>query len=483
MKRNFAVILSGGAGARLWPVSRFDEPKQFQTFTDSLSLLSHTVKRADALASIHEIVVVCSATHQSMVYQHTFPYTRKPTTFLLEPIARNTAAAITCAAVHLENQYPSDELCMLVLPSDHLISDLDLFEQAVGHALKGAQAGHLVTFGVVATKPETGYGYIEVGEALPPLNVCKAVQFVEKPNLQHAQDMLSTGRYRWNSGMFLMPTSLFMQEVQRYAAPVAQACTLAVNQSIRQNSLIHLDKNQLTKCPSISIDHAVFEHSNKVAVVSLNAPWTDLGSWAAVADIQEKNLLQGAENSEVIEIDAKQNYVRAHKTVAIIGIDNIVVVDTPDALLISHRDSTQSVKDIVSSLNMQNSPLATSHALTPSIAGSSVSVETGQQHQIQHLFLQPGKQLPLQSHTRYTQHLLVVSGIATLTTDSTTVHYVTGQHIAPRQGLLHRIENQEQTPLSVLEVLIREPQNEHPTDNPNERVSAAALSPSTITTT
>ncbi len=459
----------------MWPVSRLDAPKQFQSFTDNLSLLSHTVKRADALATIDEVVLVCSAAHQHMVYQHSSAHTHKPTSFLLEPIARNTAAAITCAAVYLQDQYPDDELCMLVLPSDHLISDVALFEEAVDYALKGAHAGYLVTFGVVATKPETGYGYIEVGEALPPQNVCKVARFVEKPTAQRAQEMLSTGRYRWNSGMFLMPVPLFMQEIKRYDAPVAHACTMAVAQSSRHESFIQLSEKALSECPSISIDHAVFEHSEKVAVVSLDAPWTDLGSWAAVADIQENRHIQPDRSDAIIEINAKHNYVRAHKTVAIIGIDNVVVVDTPDALLISHRDSTQSVKDIVSCLNMQHSRLTTNHSRTQLPWGTCESVDAGVRHHVKNIVVHPGGFLHLQTHAHCVRHLLVVSGTATMTIESTTTNYPVGQHICIPKGSTYRVENQTESNLALVEVEISDLQHNLGSEDMHINSSSAAL--------
>ena len=454
MKRNIAVILSGGAGSRLWPLSRLDEPKQFQAFTDSLSLLSNTVKRADALADIHEILVVCSATHQSLVQQHTQPHTHKPVNYLLEPVARNTAAAITCAALHLQTQHPSQDVCMLVLPSDHHMSRQDLFEIAVQNALQAARLGHLVTFGIVATKPDTGFGYIEMGSGLEGQQVHRVERFVEKPTAERAQEMLSTGKYRWNSGMFVMQTALFLQEIERYDPPVTRACTSALAEAKHHTPFVSLAEKKFSLCPSISVDNAVFERSDKVAVVSLDAPWTDLGSWAAVADIQETTLGVSKNKAEVISVNATQNYVRAAKTVAIIGVSDIVVVDTVDALLITHRDNTQDVKDVVSTLNKNKSQLATGHTRVRRPWGTYESIGNGEQHQVKHIVVQPGGRLSLQSHEHRAEHWVVVSGIATITVGDHTANYEVGQHAYILKGQKHRLENHTKTPVAIVEVQI-----------------------------
>jgi mannose-1-phosphate guanylyltransferase / mannose-6-phosphate isomerase len=454
MKKNVAVILSGGSGSRLWPLSRLDEPKQFQAFTDGLSLLAHTVKRADALTSINEILVVCSAAHKALVHAHCAPHSSKPITYLLEPVARNTAVAIASAAVYLEQNNQDAEVCMLVLPSDHHLAQAELFETAVHSAISGAHAGHLVTFGVIASKPETGYGYIEMGKALPISDVYRVERFVEKPNAERAQEMIATGQYRWNSGMFVMGTSLFLKEVGYFAQAVLIAAQDSVKQATQQGFFVHLAEAPLATCPNISVDHAVFEHSHQVAVVSLNVQWTDLGSWSAVADMHDSNTIAPKAGVEVISISAEQNYIRSSKTVVLLGVSNLVVVDTPDALLISHRDHTQSVKEVVSALNVSQPHLTSGHAKVRRPWGTYEPIGTGAQHQVKHIIVQPGGRLSLQSHEHRAEHWVVVSGLATITVGEKTAQYTVGQHVYIQKGEKHRLENHTSDAVSIVEVQI-----------------------------
>jgi mannose-1-phosphate guanylyltransferase/mannose-6-phosphate isomerase len=482
--KNVAVILSGGAGSRLWPLSRLDEPKQFQIFTDDLSLLSHTVKRADALLDIDEIVVVCSSAHQSLAQYHTQSHTLKQTSYLLEPVARNTAAAIACAAIYLQNQYPTEDVCMVVMPSDHHISKVDLFQVAVQQALSGARSGHLVTFGVVATKPETGFGYIEIGDPIEGQAVQRVVQFIEKPTLERAKVMLDTGNYRWNSGMFVMQTSLFLDELESHYPDIVLACKAAVDRSTRQQALIKLAIEPFTQCPNISADHAVFERSNKVAAVSLNAGWTDLGSWSAVADIQESQATANSAKA-VISVNAYQNYIHSHRTVAIVGLSDIVVVDTADALLISNRGSTQDVKEVVTVLNKQNSLLTNAHVRVRRPWGTYESIGNGPDHQVKHIVVQPGGRLSLQSHQHRAEHWVVVEGIATITLSEAISTYQVGQHVYIPKGQKHRLENYAPIPLAIIEVQIGNYLGEDDIQRYDDiygRVDGFAPAPSTIAT-
>jgi mannose-1-phosphate guanylyltransferase/mannose-6-phosphate isomerase len=454
MQRNVVVILSGGAGSRLWPVSRVSEPKQFQVFTDGTSLLSQTVQRAHALAFIDEILIVCSSAHEVLVKKHTAPHTHKPVTYLLEPIARNTAAALTCAAGYLQTRHPQDDVCMVVLPSDHHMQQGDEFKQAISYALNGARAGYLITFGIAASKPETGFGYLEMGEALDIAKIHRVKNFVEKPNAERAQQMLDTGGFSWNSGMFVMRCAQFLNEIERFEPRISHACAASVSASTQQGEFISLAIAPLQNCPSTSVDYAVFERSEAVGMVSLDAQWTDLGSWAAVADLHEQFEATGDKKPIVVSVNANQNYVQASKTVAIVGVSDLVVIDTPDALLISHRNETQSVREVVASLKLQQPNITTSYPKTHYPWGTYESLGQGPNYQIKHVVVEPGGCLSLHSHEHRAEHWLVVAGQATITVGDKTAHFVTGQHVCIEKQQMHRLENHTQEPVTLVEVQI-----------------------------
>ncbi len=454
MSKNVAVILSGGAGSRLWPVSRVSEPKQFQVFTDSTSLLSQTVIRADRLPEIDEILIVCSNAHENLVKKHTARHTNKPVSYLLEPIARNTAAALTCAAVHLQTCYPQEDVCMVVLPSDHHMQQSNEFHEAIANALKGARAGYLITFGVAASKPETGFGYLEMGEALKVPTIHRVKNFIEKPNFERAQQMLEAGGFSWNSGMFVMRCTQFLEEMERFEPRISHACSASVAAETRRGDFITLAIEPLLDCPNTSVDYAVFERSEAVAMVSLNTQWTDLGSWAAVADLHDQHHAPNNSKSIVVSVNANQNFVQANKTVAIVGVNDLVVIDTPDALLISHRDETQSVREVVASLNLQQPEITISYPRVRRPWGTYESVGQGPKHQIKHIVVEPGGRLSLQSHEHRSEHWVVVAGEATITVGEHTDNYITGQHVYIQKQQKHRLENLTQEPVTIVEVQI-----------------------------
>jgi mannose-1-phosphate guanylyltransferase / mannose-6-phosphate isomerase len=447
--KNIAVILSGGAGSRLWPLSRLSEPKQFQAFSNGTSLLAQTVLRANALPEINELLIVCSAAHQALVQKHCTPFTQKPITYLLEPIARNTAAAIACAATYLIQRGDAPDACMLVLPSDHHMPDEKALNAAVSNAIVAANKGYLITFGIAANKPETGFGYLEIGSLLDVNDVFQVKRFVEKPNLERAQEMLATGGYSWNSGMFVMGAVRFLAEMERFEPLIAHACDASVKQSVKQQEFVHLALDPLKDCPSTSVDYAVFERSENVAMVSLDIPWSDLGSWAAVAEMNNTPA-----DAVVVNVNAHRNYVHAQKTVALIGVSNLVVVDTPDALLISHCDETQDVRQVVAELTQQQPHLVASHAKVNRPWGSYEALDQGEQHQIKHIVVEPGGRLSLQSHLHRAEHWVVVQGEATITVGDTKATYAVGDHVFIQREQKHRLENHTQKPVAIVEVQI-----------------------------
>jgi mannose-1-phosphate guanylyltransferase/mannose-6-phosphate isomerase len=454
MKKTVAVILSGGSGARLWPLSRHDAPKQFQAFTDDTSLLSHTVQRADALQSVSEIMVVCSAAHQALVATHCAPYTQKPITYVLEPVARNTAAAIACAAAYLQAANPSDHVCMLVLPSDHAVGQAQLFAQAIDHAMAGADAGYLVTLGVAATHPETGYGYLEMGALLAVDHVYKVARFTEKPSLERAQAMLASGNYRWNSGMFVMRAGQFLDELKRYEPGIYNASTQSVAHApARHGQHVALERTSLESCISKSVDHAVFELSDRVGMVSLNSPWTDLGSWAAVAELDETAAHSADGASKVISIGAQHNYVRAKKMVALVGVSDLLVVDTPDALLISHRARAQEVKDVVAALDAQKSNLTQFHAAPAASAGTLQSPRDGAPPYARHIVVQPHARVALPVDAQHARHWILLTGRANIALDGIQLSCAAGQHLHIEKGQTCTLTNPSDVRLEIIEVV------------------------------
>ncbi|MBS7807668.1 mannose-1-phosphate guanylyltransferase/mannose-6-phosphate isomerase [Variovorax sp. PCZ-1] len=452
--KTIAIILCGGSGSRLWPLSRQSEPKQFHAFDDSQSLLAETVKRADALACIDEILIVSSALHQHLLPSHVEPYSDKPIHYLLEPVARNTAGAITAATHYAKHHMAADDKsCLIVMPSDHHITDAGAFQLSIEHALVGALTGRLLTFGVTPSSPETGYGYIQKGAPLVGTACNEVVRFVEKPDLVKAIEMLSNSDFAWNSGIFVFQVEVLLEETHQFEPQIYEQCLTAVLNGKKQKKFFILDLKAIEACPSKSIDYAVFERSKKIAVATMAASWSDLGSWGAVSDLtlgQQVN----ASKSPVINIDSQNNYVHANKTVAIVGISDIVVVDTPDALLITHKDQSQSVKKVVDLLNQKQPHLVETHAKVRRPWGTYESMHQSAAHQVKYIVVEPGERLSLQSHEHRAEHWVVVAGQATITVGETCATYSTGQHVYIEKQEKHRLENHTQEPVAIIEVQI-----------------------------
>lgn len=449
VKRMVAVILSGGAGTRLWPVSRSASPKQFQSFGAKHSLLAQTVLRANQLDAITEIVVVASAEHQSLIASHVNPHTHKPVTVIYEPVAKNTAAAITLAA-----QFIGDPAAiMFVMPSDHHMDDDATYASASNIAIAGAEQGFLVTFGITPSRPDTGFGYIEIGSPLhnQDASIARVARFVEKPDADKAKAMLATGNYAWNSGMFIMPVGLFLDELTRFERRIAETVAESVRHGVLKNNSFYPQVLALQDCPSISVDYAVFERSSHVAVVSLDMLWNDLGSWSAIADLAEA---RGLDGNAVVNVNGKGNYAHSDKPVAFVGVDDLILVETPDALLITHRESTQSVKDAVACMREIHPHLVKHHRKVQRPWGNYDSIDTGLHHQVKRILVEPAGRLSLQSHAQRAEHWVVISGTPTITVDDVVANYAVGQHVYIPLGAKHRLENHSAEPVEIIEVQI-----------------------------
>lgn len=342
--KSIAIVLCGGSGSRLWPLSVDTKPKQFHAIFGEDSLFASTIRRAQQLDDVEAIVVVASSEHKQSLAQHAEPFTGKPLHYLLEPMPRNTAAAISCAAQyvfhHMGRQEPT---CLLVMPSDHYIPDQSAFNSSIKHAIVAAERNYITTIGVQPTKPATGYGYIQQGESISDTDCHAVMRFVEKPSLKVAEQLIADPQYLWNSGIFILQVSTLLTEMKKYAPAVASASELAVKNGKALQGYFFLDKEALQACPSVSFDYAVMERSTNIAVTKMQGDWSDVGSWDAVSEL---DAMRGktAPSQSVMLHQANRNYVKASKKIALIGVDDLIVVETADGILVCKKGFSESLK-------------------------------------------------------------------------------------------------------------------------------------------
>ncbi|HRD73897.1 MAG TPA: mannose-1-phosphate guanylyltransferase/mannose-6-phosphate isomerase [Aquimonas sp.] len=440
------VILSGGSGTRLWPLSRESYPKQFLPLVEDISMLQATWRRVAPLAGRRPIVVA-NQEHRFMAAEQLREMGAEPSAILLEPVGRNTAPAIAVAA--LEAMRDGEDALLLVLPSDHVIRDEAAFHAVVQAALPAAREGRLVTFGIVPTAPETGYGYIQAaaGEGVRPV-----AQFVEKPDRQTAERYLASGAYFWNSGMFLFRASRYLQELQRWQPAMLAACRQALDEARRDTDFVRLQAERFATCPSDSIDYAVMEKTDAAAVIALDAGWNDVGSWAALWEATPQDAEGNAHHGDVIALNCRNTYAHASRLVAMIGLDDVVVVDTDDALLIAHRDQVQQVKDVVGKIKGSGRTHAVTHRKVYRPWGAYDSIDNGERFQVKRITVKPGGALSLQMHHHRAEHWIVVSGTAKVTRGDETILLAENQSTYIPLGVVHRLENPGRLPLELIEV-------------------------------
>ncbi len=452
------VILCGGSGTRLWPLSRDTYPKQFHRFVGEHTLFEATVLRAVSLPNVNQITIVCNDAHRFMAAQQAEQALASIDSNIklhtvLEPVARNTAPAIAAVAHIL----PADAI-MVVLPSDHHMTNLAAFHAATAHAIQAVALGHLCTFGIHPSAPETGYGYIESGDAVGNTQAHTVKRFVEKPDLDKAKALLATGTHTWNSGMFVMRAGEFLTELAIHSPAVHQATKAASAHAAVDLDFTRLDKTHFEQAPSISVDYAVFEHTAHAAVVAYHGDWSDLGSWAAVAELAE--LHPAPHNAPQISIESSNNHIHASKPVALVGVDDLVIVDTPDVLLITRKSASQQVKDALSELKKIQPALATHHRKVHRPWGWYDSIDSGDDgagHQVKRIHVYPSASLSLQSHAHRAEHWVVVQGTATIGIGadlaSVVEHdYTHGQHVYIPLGHIHRLTNRTTEPVEIIEV-------------------------------
>lgn len=445
------VVLSGGSGTRLWPLSRQNQPKQFLSLIGDHSLFQETVLRASRLPGVQAPVTVCSDDHRFMVGEQLQGVGVVSGGILLEPVARNTAPAIALAALHVVAKDP--EASMLVMPADHLIEDEDAFREAVATARDLAADGWLVTFGIRPDYAETGYGYILRGETLTN-DGSRVARFVEKPDLPTAERYVAEGTYAWNSGMFLFESKRYLAELERHAPAIAAAARAAYEQSHSDLDFIRIDAGAFGASPSDSIDYAVMEKTDRAAVVPVSCGWSDIGSWSSLWAVAERDEDGNRHEGDVISIDTKGSLVRAseRRMIATLGVEDLVVIDTADATLVARKDRVQDVKTIVDALKAAGRTEHLFHRKVYRPWGSYDSIGVGERFQVKRIVVKPGAALSLQKHAHRAEHWIVVSGVAEVTCDGRVFDLHENESTYIPLGSVHRLRNRGGEPVELIEV-------------------------------
>ena len=441
------VLLSGGSGTRLWPLSREAYPKQFLPLLGELSLLQRTWLRLDGLPCAAPLIVA-NEEHRFMVAEQLQRIGATPAAIILEPVGRNTAPAIAVAALQAMSQ--GDDPVLLVLPSDHVIDDEAGFRAAVLAVLPAAESGALVTFGIVPSAPETGYGYIK---ARPGDGVRTVECFVEKPDQATADAYVASGEYFWNSGMFAFRASRFLEELGKSQPTMIEHARDALVKGKRDADFLRLDREAFAACPSDSIDYAVMEKTSAAKILPINVGWNDVGSWSALWAVVEQDGAGNAHRGDVIAEDCRNTLVIAEgRLVALLGLDDIVVVDTDDALLVAHKDRVQQVKNIVTRIKQDGRPQASLHRKVYRPWGSYDGVDRGERFQVKRIMVKPGARLSLQMHHQRAEHWIVVCGTARVTRGEDVFDLTENQSTYIPIGCKHRLENPGHEPLEIIEV-------------------------------
>jgi len=445
------LILSGGSGTRLWPVSRRNLPKQFLSLAGSDTLFQQTVSRTRALPGATAPIVVASEDHRFLAAEQLREADIDGGTIVLEPVARNTAPAIALGAFEALKRDP--EALLLVLPADHLIGDGASFAAAVRQALPAAGQGWLVTFGIRPDRPETGFGYIRRAEAIDG-HAFRVERFVEKPDLATAVGYLAAGGYDWNSGMFLFKASRYLEELGEHAPAMLAAVREAYASAHGDLDFVRVDQDAFARVPDDSIDYAVMEKTARAAVVPVDCAWSDIGSWSALWLAGQRDADGNLREGDTLAIDARNSLLRSHDRhlLAAVGVDDLVVVTTPDATLVARRDAAQDVKKVVDRLKADGRPEHLFHRKVYRPWGSYDSIDMGERFQVKRIVVKPGAALSLQKHHHRAEHWIVVSGTAEVTRDEDVFLLGENQSTYLPLGSVHRLRNPGKVPLELIEV-------------------------------
>ena len=445
------VILSGGAGTRLWPLSRQLFPKQFHALMGEKTLIQDTVLRVQSLAGAQKPVLLCNEDHRFMAAGQLDEVGISASQIILEPVARGTAPAIAVAAELIKDHY-GNEAIIGIFPADHMIRDQAVFLTAVDQAISLADAGHLVTFGVSPNRAHTGYGYLKVdlpiGKQGAPVQ-----QFVEKPDAQTAESYVSTGGYFWNSGMFVFKVKSLLKAFDQYAPQTRRICTRAVSEAQVDDIFVRLPRSIFEQAPNDSIDYAVMEKAQETMMVPLDAGWSDIGSWDSIYESLEKDKAENVTVGNVISQDTSNSLIFSHQgSVATQGLDNIVIVNTSDAVLVANRSHADNLKSLVEAVRLEDKDKAESHQRVYRPWGSFDSIDSGDGFQVKRIIVDPGKKLSLQRHQHRAEHWVVVSGTAQVTLADRVFNLDANQSTYIARGVTHRLANLQSDPLEIIEV-------------------------------
>lgn len=442
------VIMAGGSGTRLWPLSRSQYPKQFLTLgLGKHTLLQQTVLRLKNL-NCAEPILICNEEHRFLAAEQMREVGIQPT-IILEPIGKNTAPAVALAALYLQQK--SINTTMLVLAADHVINNEEELHQSILNAHQLAQQGNMVAFGVTPTYPETGYGYIKQGE--PLLNGYRIDKFVEKPDYRTAQSYLQSGDFLWNSGMFLFRADCYLQELTTYAPDIIEHCSKAMGLSKADLDFIRIEKSAFECCRSESIDYAIMEHTPNAAMITLNADWSDVGSWSALWDIQQKNDDGNVVIGDVITHHSHNNYIHSeNRLVALVGVDNLVVIETKDAILVANKDNTQDIKHIVQYIKDDDRQEHDIHREVYRPWGKYDSIDVSDRYQVKRITVNPKQKLSLQMHHHRSEHWVIVKGTAKIHKGDKSFLLTENQSVYIPLGEVHALENPGILPLELIEV-------------------------------
>lgn len=442
------VIMAGGNGSRLWPLSRQLFPKQFLKLHSDDTMLQTTVSRLQDIEH-QPPLIICNEEHRFVVAEQLRSAGLNHGQILLEPVGRNTAPAIALAAFNAINQ--GQDPLLLVLAADHVIQNTDAFTQAVHQAAKLATQNKLVTFGITPTHPETGYGYIKAGKV--ENNSAAVEQFVEKPDLVTAQNYLQSRNYFWNSGMFMFKASIFLDELKQHRPDIYSACQSAMNNTSSDLDFIRIDKTAFELCPDDSIDYAVMEKTAQAMVVPLSADWSDIGNWSALWDIEEKDDNGNVCHGDVLNVDSRNSYINAQdKLVTTVGLDNVVIVETKDAILVADKSKVQNVKDVVNELKAQGRSEVSEHREVYRPWGKYDSLDDGNRFKVKRITVKPGARLSTQMHHHRAEHWIVVTGTAKVIKDNEEVFLTENQSTYIPVGSVHSLENPGMVDLELIEV-------------------------------
>jgi mannose-1-phosphate guanylyltransferase len=443
------IVLAGGSGSRLWPLSRELYPKQFHALAGDFTLLQETVRRLDGL-DCTDPLVICNEEHRFIAAEQLRLIGKDKATILLEPVGRNTAPAIALAALYASRS--EDDPLLLVLAADHLIRDVGRFHESIRKAATLAAEGKLVTFGIVPERPETGYGYIRRGSALGDDGF--AIERVEeKPDREKAEAYVADGGYYWNSGMFLFRAGVFLDELRRHQPEILEACIAAMDGIEQDMDFVRVDAEKFRACPANSVDYAVMEKTASAAMVPLDAGWNDIGSWSALWDVHDRDGEGNALAGDVIVLDSRNNLVRAEsRLVATVGVDDLVIVETKDAVLVAHKDHVQDVKEVVDRIRKLGRNEHVNHREVYRPWGHYDSIDFGDRDQVKRITVKPGAKLSLQMHHHRAEHWVVVRGTAKVQKGDQVIMLGENQSTYIPLGEIHALENPGKIPLELIEV-------------------------------